>query len=159
MVDRLEAKSYASASHWPIVLLRVYAGLFFAWHGIGKISRGNFSDGMQNFLNSQLDNSFDFYRPFVEMVVLPNSVLFGNLVAWGELLIGLGLIFGLATRYAAFAGALLVANFWFAKGAGILDGTNHDVVWLMILVVLGTIPAGKFAGLDDGLSDRFRFLR
>jgi thiosulfate dehydrogenase [quinone] large subunit len=91
--------------------------------------------------------------------VLPNSALFGNLVAWGELTIGVALIVGLATRYAAFGGAFLVANFWFAKGAGILDGTNHDVVWLVIFIVLGTIPAGRIAGLDDGLSDRLRFLR
>jgi thiosulfate dehydrogenase [quinone] large subunit len=159
MVDRLEAKSRSRVKHWPIVLLRVYAGMFFAWHGIGKISRGNFSEGMQGFLNAQLENSFSFYRPFVEGVVLPNSTFFANLVAWGELLVGLGLVFGLATRYAAFAGALMVANFWFAKGAGIFDGTNHDVVWLVVLVVLGTIPAGRIAGLDDGLSDRLRFLR
>lgn len=159
MADRLDSKSYASVKHWPIVLLRVYSGMFFTWHGIGKISRGNFSEGMQGFLNSQMENSFGFYRPFIESVVLPNSVFFGNTVAWGELLIGLGLVFGFATRYAAFAGAFLVVNFWFAKGAGILDGTNHDFVWFVILVVLGTIPAGKIAGLDDGLSDRFRFLR
>jgi thiosulfate dehydrogenase [quinone] large subunit len=159
MIDRLSSKSRASIKRWPIVLLRVYTGVFFAWHGVGKISRGNFSESMQGFLNSQLENSFGFYRPIIESVVLPNSVLFGNLVAWGELLIGVALIVGLATRYAAFAGAFLVANFWFAKGAGILDGTNHDVVWLVVLVVLGTIPAGRIAGLDDGLSDRMHFLR
>jgi uncharacterized membrane protein YphA (DoxX/SURF4 family) len=69
------------------------------------------------------------------------------------------MIAGLATRYAAVAGALLVVNFWFAKGEEILAGTNHDVVWLVIFIVLGLIPAGKFAGLDDGLSDKLRFLR
>jgi thiosulfate dehydrogenase [quinone] large subunit len=159
MIDRLNSKSRTSLKRWPIVLLRVYTGVFFAWHGIGKVSRENFQESMQGFLNSQVENSFSFYRPFIESVVLPNSALFGNLVAWGELTIGVALIVGLATRYAAFGGAFLVANFWFAKGAGILDGTNHDVVWLVIFIVLGTIPAGRIAGLDDGLSDRLRFLR
>ena len=56
-------------------------------------------------------------------------------------------------------GAFLVLNFWFAKGLPILAGANHDVVWLVIFVVLGLLPAGKVAGLDDGLSDRFPFLR
>ena len=159
MVDRLTSKSRTSIKRWPIVLLRVYTGVFFAWHGIGKISRGNFQEGMQDFLHAQLDRSFSFYRPLLESVVLPNSAFFAELVAWGELLIGVALIVGLATRYAAFFGAFMVANFWFAKGAGILDGTNHDVVWLVIFVVLGTIPAGRIAGLDDGLADKLRFLR
>ena len=72
---------------------------------------------------------------------------------------GLAMIVGLATRYAAAAGALLVLNFWFAKGQGFLDGTNHDVVWLVIFIVLGLVPAGRIAGLDDGLSDKLPFLR
>jgi len=69
------------------------------------------------------------------------------------------LILGLATRYAAAAGAFLVINFWLAKGQGALDGTNHDVVWLVIFLVLALVPAGRIAGLDDGLADRFRLLR
>ena len=80
-------------------------------------------------------------------------------VSAGELHLGIGLVLGLATRYAAFLGAFMVANFWFAKGGGFLDGMNHDVVWLMILIALGFIPAGRIAGLDDGLADRMPFLR
>jgi thiosulfate dehydrogenase [quinone] large subunit len=159
MIDRLSSKSRAAVKHWPIVLLRVYTGVFFTWHGVTKINRGIFAEGMEKFLNAQLEHSFGFYRPFIESVVLPNSSFFSTLVAWAETLLGVALIVGLATRYAAFTGAFLVTNFWFAKGAGVLDGTNHDVVWLVILVVLGTIPAGRSAGLDDGLSDRLRFLR
>jgi thiosulfate dehydrogenase [quinone] large subunit len=90
---------------------------------------------------------------------LPGKELFAVLVAWGELAIGLALILGLATRYAAFVGAFMVLNFWFAKGLGVFAGANHDVVWCVILIVLGLIPAGKIAGLDDGLSDRLPFLR
>jgi hypothetical protein len=50
-------------------------------------------------------------------------------------------------------------NFWFAKGEGFFAGSNHDVVWLVILLVLAFVPAGRIAGLDDGLSDRLPFLR
>ena len=80
-------------------------------------------------------------------------------IGWGELAIGLALIVGLATRYASLAGVVLMANFWMAKGQGLLEGGNHDVVWLVIFLVLALVPAGKIAGLDDALSDRFRFLR
>jgi uncharacterized membrane protein YphA (DoxX/SURF4 family) len=66
---------------------------------------------------------------------------------------------GLATRYAAAVGAFMVLNFWFAKGAPLFAGTNNDIAWFVILVVLGMVPAGKIAGLDDGLSDVLPFLR
>ena len=159
MADFLESRSPGALRHWPIVVLRMYTGIFFAWNGLGKIRRDNFADGMEGFLNSQLANSFDFYRPFVESVVLPNKSMFAAMVAWGELAVGLAILVGLATRYAAAVGAFLVLNIWFAKGLPVLAGTNHDVVWFVIFVVLGLLPAGKIAGLDDGLSDKLPFLR
>ena len=159
MVDRLDSRPHGAVMHWPIVVLRVYTGLFFAWNGFGKISRGNFVDGMESFLNAQLTNSFAFYRPLIESVVLPNKSMFAALVAWGEFAVGLAMIVGFATRYAAAIGAILVLNFWFAKGMPGLAGTNHDVGWFVIFVVLGMVPAGKIAGLDDGLSDKLPFLR
>jgi len=159
MIDRLESRSHSKIQHWPILMLRVYAGLFFFWNGFGKLRRDNFADGMEAFLGSQADKSFDFYATFIESIVMPNKALFAALVSWGEFVIGVALVIGLATRYAAAAGALMVLNFWFAKGAGFFDGANHDVVWLMIFIVLATVPAGRIAGLDDGLSDKLPFLR
>lgn len=159
MVDRLDSRPYVAVKHWPIVVLRVYTGLFFTWNAIGKIRRDNFADGMEGFLNAQLENSFAFYRPFIETVVLPNKTMFAAMVAWGELTVGLLMIVGLATRYAAAVGAILVLNFWLAKGMPVLAGTNQDVAWLVIFIVLGMVPAGKIAGLDDGLSDKLPFLR
>ncbi len=143
---------------WPIVLLRIYTGVFFLKFGFSKITRDDFADGVGGFLTSQLDSSFGFYRPVVENVILPNKAVFAFLVAWGELFLGVALILGLATRYAAFAGAFMVANFWFAKGQGILDAQNHDIIWLVILVVLGALHAGRSVGLDELLAKRFPFL-
>lgn len=159
MVDRIDTRASVALKQWPIVLLRVYTGVFFVYHGVSKIRHDDFAASLSNFLTAKLEVSFSFYRPFIESVALPNKEIFGALVSWGELTIGLALILGLATRYAAFFGAFMVLNFWFAKGSGILDGANHDVVWFFILIVLGFIPAGKIAGLDDGLSDRLPFLR
>lgn len=159
MVDRLNARAPVAIRHWPVVLLRVYTGLFFAWNGFAKLRMENFADWMGEFLQGQLDSSFAFYRPFIEAAVLPNKTLFAALVSWGELTVGLLMIVGLGTRYAAAIGAFLVLNFWFARGLPLLSGTNQDVAWLMVFVVLGTIPAGKIAGLDDGLADRLPFLR
>jgi thiosulfate dehydrogenase [quinone] large subunit len=144
---------------WPILLLRVYAGVFFLYYGFGKVRRGGgFADGLEGFVNSNLENAFGFFRPFLESVVLPNKGLFAIFVAWGELLIGLALILGLATRYAASAGAVMVACFWFAKGQGFLAAQNHDAIWFMIFIVLAGLHAGRVMSLDQKLVDRFRFL-
>lgn len=159
MVDRIDSRSRKRVHLWPIAVLRIYAGVFFAWHGFGKLSTGDFSAGMEGFLVGRQDSSFSFYQPFIEYVVLPNKELFAALVTWGELAVGLALIVGLATRYAALSGAFLALNIWFTKGEGFFAGSNHDVVWTMIMLVLAFVPAGRIAGLDDGLSDRLPFLR
>ena len=143
---------------WPITLLRVYTGVFFFYHGFGKVTNPNFADGLSGFVSGNLENCFGFIRPFIESVVLPNSGVFAFLVSWGELLIGCALIVGLATRYASIAGAVLVAVFWFTKGQGFLSAQNHDSIWLVIFVVLAAVHAGRIHSLDAKLADRFRFL-
>ena len=154
----LDASSTKPLREWPIVLLRVYTGAFFVYYGFGKISGGNFADGMAGFINGQLENSFGFFRPFLESVVLPNKGLFAFIVSWGELTIGIAMILGLATRYFAVAGAVMVACFWFAKGQGILDAQNHDAVWFFIFIVLAGLHAGRTMSLDKSLVGRFKFL-
>ena len=143
---------------WPITLLRVYTGVFFAYNGFGKIRRGGFADGLEGFVSGRLEASYGIIRPFLESVVLPNKAVFAIMVSWGELLIGLALIVGLATRYASVAGAVMVMAFWFTKGQGFLAGQNHDAVWFMIFVILAAVHAGRIHSLDSRLSDRFRFL-
>jgi len=143
---------------WPILLLRVYTGIFFAYYGFGKIVGGNFADGMTGFLSSKSEDMFGWYRVIVEAVIVPQQGLFAFLVAYGELALGIALIIGLATRYAAFAGAFMVLNFWLAKGQGVLDAQNHDVVWFVLLIVLGGLHAGRVLSVDQKLVKRFRFL-
>jgi len=154
----LDAAQSKPLRDWPIVLLRVYTGVFFLKYGFGKLSRDDFADGLAGFVGANLENSFGFFRPFLESVVLPNKGVFAFLVGFGEFAIGIALIIGLATRYAAAAGALMVACFWFAKGQGILDAQNHDIIWLVIFIVLGGLHAGRVMSVDERLAGRFRFL-
>jgi thiosulfate dehydrogenase [quinone] large subunit len=151
-----EFRSSKPMREWPIVLLRVYTGIFFLYHGWSKMMRDDF--GVAGFLGAVSENTFGFYRPFVDSVVLPNQGLFAFLVAYGEFALGIALILGLATRYAAFAGAFMAANFWFAKGQGMLEGQNHDIIWVVILIVLGGLHAGRTMSLDQRLVGRFKFL-
>ena len=158
-MSRLDEFHRRKTAHlWPVTLLRVYTGVYFLYFGFGKVRRGGFADGMERFLNAQLDNTFGFFRPFIESVVLPNKALFGFLVSWGEIAVGLALVLGLATRWAAVAGAIMVLSFWFAKGTSLLNAQNHDAVWFVIFIVLAFVHAGRMHSLDQRLGERFRFL-
>ncbi len=141
---------------WPIEALRIYTGIFFAWHGAYPKLTGDGPFDITGFLNHVKDESFPFYQGLIDSVFLPNAGVFSFLVAWGELALGIALILGVATRYASFAGAFMVANFWFAKGEGFFQ---NDAIWLVIFLVLALVPAGKALGLDKILSKRFAFLR
>lgn len=147
-----------AARFWPISLLRVYTGVFFIHYGFGKVTNPNFADGLSGFVTGNLEKCYGFMRPFLESVVLPNSGVFAFLVSWGELFLGVALVLGLLTRYAAIAGAFMVAMFWFTKGQAFLDAQNHDAIWFMILVVLAAVHAGRQHSLDERLKDRFGFL-
>jgi thiosulfate dehydrogenase [quinone] large subunit len=160
MTTTRESFVSANMAAWPIFLLRIYAGVIFAIHGWGKVSReGGFGDGMVGFLQSNAEKAYDFYWPLVEQFVLPNKDLVASLIGWGELLLGVALVLGLATRFAALGGMFLMLNFWFVKGATFLTATNYDAVWLMIFLVLAFLPAGQIWGLDRRLSYRLGILR
>ena len=158
MSDLDEFRSKKSMQQWPITLLRVYTGVFFLYYGFGKVRNPQFADGLAGFVNSQLENSVGFMRPFLESAVLPNKGLFAFLVGWGELAIGIALIMGFATRWASIAGAVMVGAFWATKGQGFLDAQNHDVIWFMICVVLAALHAGRAHSIEERLAARFRFL-
>ncbi len=151
LVQRLKTETTLA---WPMVMLRISTGIMFVIAGYGKAARGaGFGDALAGFLGAQ-KNMFGFYRVFVESVVIPNKVLFGYLVAWGELLGGLALIIGLFTRWAALAFVLMVVNFWFAKGAGFWVPSNHDSLYILIALALYFSNAGMTLGLDGMLSRR-----
>src|SRR5690606_34126364 len=52
-----------------------------------------------------------WYANFLQNVVLENAEIFGYLIAWGELLVGVALIVGLFVGIAAFFGLLMNLNF------------------------------------------------
>ena len=143
---------------WPILLLRVYTGVFFAYYGIRKIIGGFAGSNLEGFLTGRAEDSVGWYRALLDVVVVPLQGFFAFLVAYGELALGMALIIGLATRYAAFLGAFMVLNFWLAKGQGVLDSQNHDVIWFVILIVLGGLHAGRVLSVDQKLVNRFPFL-
>ena len=139
--------------------LRLWVGISFLLAGQNKISKGGLGAGyaqsVENFVNSNLESAYSFYRPFLESVVLPNTDVFAVLVTWGELLFGLSVLLGIFTRLGAGIGILIILNFTFTAGRGIwLPGMDAAYIWaLFTLLICG---AGRILGVDQILRGKWK---
>jgi thiosulfate dehydrogenase (quinone) large subunit len=115
-----------------------------AWVGseAGKALTGFVMGALKKTAGEHPDVSF-FYGWFLQHFVLPNAAAFSYAVAWGEVLVGLGLIFGLFTGIAAFFGAFMNMNYLFAGTVS----TNPLLFLLELFLILAWRTAG-FLGLD-----------
>jgi thiosulfate dehydrogenase [quinone] large subunit len=138
---------------WLVV--RVYLGYLWLMAGIGKVMEGGwigegaggavkgFAQGAMAQTTGEHPQVTQWYASFLENVVIPNAAIFSYLVVFGEILVGLGLIFGLFTGIAAFFGSFMNASFIFAGTAG----ANPLMFILAILLMMGWRVAGYW-GLD-----------
>lgn len=138
---------------WLIV--RVYLGVLWLLAGWGKVTGGGwigegaggavkgFAQGAIAQTTGEHPQVTQWYAGFLESVVIPNATLFSYLVVFGEIAVGLGLIFGLFTGIAAFFGGFMNASFIFAGTAG----ANPLMFILATWIVLAWRIAGYW-GLD-----------
>ena len=140
-----------TTSAWIWLVLRLYLG--FAWlkAGIGKVTSDawtgeNAGVAVKGFMGGALAKEGDvsgWYAWFLENIVIPNAVPFSYMVAWGEVLIGLGLLVGLLTGIAAFFGALMNMSFLMAGTVS----TNPAMFMIAMFIILAWKVAG-WHGLD-----------
>jgi thiosulfate dehydrogenase [quinone] large subunit len=154
-VTTLRSNWQQEAKLWHVALLRVFFGYYFLTDGIGKWIGGFIRPGvLEKRLAGWADESaVSWYRPFLEHVAIPHHQLFAQLVTWGMILAGLGLLVGLLTRPAALGGILMMANFFLAKGGG-TPATTSDQAFIAGLVVVFLTRAGRAFGLDRILARR-----
>ncbi|MCU6797650.1 DoxX family membrane protein [Paenibacillus sp. WQ 127069] len=137
---------------WLIV--RLYVGYSWITAGWGKVTSEAWTGAkagtaLQGFIKGSLAKAeagkdvTGWYAQFLENIVLPNTKVLGFVVAFGELLVGLGLILGLLTGIAAFFGGVMNVSFLFA---GTLS-TNPILFILATWLVLAWKNAGWY-GLD-----------
>src|SRR6185437_12960777 len=100
-----------------VVILRLHLGVILLLTDAGKLTRDQpFSVEMLAFLQHAMRNASAPYRAFVEHAVIPHATTFSVLVLAGELVAGLSLLFGVATRAGAAIAMLLFVNYMLAKG-------------------------------------------
>ena len=140
-----------------IVILRVWIGSYLLYQGIRKFLRDFPNSGWTNRQIGKLDEVelFSWYKEFLMNIVLPNQELFGYLVMYGEILVGLCLVIGLLTRFSSGVGIFMFINYilgpgW-ARGASTLGQTE---TFFVAMIVLFLTNPGRTLGMDGFLFKR-----
>ena len=156
---------------WLWLIVRLYVGYEWITAGLEKLTGYSFTldssfgkptgfgpwifgahDGaaIKGFVNGALAQANGphpavqgWYASFLQNVVLPNATVFAYLVTFGEVLIGLGLIFGVLTGIAAFFATFMNLNFLLAGAVSI----NPVIGTLALFLILAWRVAGYY-GVD-----------
>ncbi|RCW74792.1 DoxX family protein [Saliterribacillus persicus] len=131
-----------------LTFLRVYIGYQWLMGGWGKITGGGFDAG--GFIQGAIGKASGehpavqgWWASFLEAVALPGADAFTFLVMWGEFLVGIALILGLFTNFAALMG--IVMNFAFLFSGTV--STNGQMILITLFLLVAGYNAGRF-GLD-----------
>jgi thiosulfate dehydrogenase [quinone] large subunit len=118
-----------------------------AWTGSGEALQGYWERAVAIPEGGRPPITYDWFRQFLQYM-LDNGwyTWFAKLVAWGEVLVGLGLLVGALVGIAAFFGTLMNFSFMLAGSAS----TNPVLFGLAVFLVLAWKVAG-FWGLDRWL--------
>ncbi len=116
-----------------------------AWVGNGSALKGFWEGAVKiDATTGKGPIAFGWYRDFLNTLLNAQAYTwFGKLVAYGELLIGVGLVVGAFVGIAAFFGALMNFNFLLAGTAS----TNGLLLFAALLIVMAWKVAG-YIGAD-----------
>ena len=132
--------------------LRLFLGATFVYAGIQKLADPQFfKPSAVGYIGRQI-TSFAAGSPLKGLlltVAAPHAMLFGALVAYGELAIGLGVLLGVLLRPAAFFGALLSLLFFLTASWRVYPYFyGADIVFFfawMPMILAGPASGGYFA--------------
>lgn len=137
-----------------LVPLRICCGWVLLTAGFGKIESGWLtSPALSSRIQGWLDagQAYHFYLPVLHRL-LPHARVASPVVALTELAVGAALLLGLFSRWSAFFGLLLMANYFLAAGHGL--GANPSAPLCAALLTLTLAGSGRALGLDAALLDR-----
>ncbi|MCP3819969.1 DoxX family protein [Streptomyces sp. A3M-1-3] len=103
-----------TASRYALLPLRIFLGVTFIYAGLDKLTDSAFMSAtgpgsIGELMGSVRDSSA---IPALVDLALKNPDGFGYGIAFGELAVGLGTLFGLLARLAAVGGALISLSLW-----------------------------------------------
>ncbi|HLO01950.1 MAG TPA: TQO small subunit DoxD [Symbiobacteriaceae bacterium] len=145
MMDYLKGSKTA----WFWTIIRVWFGIQWIEAGWHKLT-GATPFSAESFIKGAIAKSVpatagakpivaDWWASFLKGFALPNIKMFNFLVMYGEILVGLALIFGFVTIFAATMGALM--NFAF-----LMSGSTSSNPWNFAISFIFVLVGGKVMG-------------
>lgn len=147
------------------LVLRVFVGYEFFTAGLEKIENtawvgAKAGTGISGFLAGALAKGTGahpevgaWFADMVKNIFIPNAVAMSYMVAFGETLVGLALIFGILTKWAAFWGAVM--NFSFLAAG--TSSSNPQMLVFEVAMIFGGMGVGYY-GIDYFLIPALRKL-
>jgi len=135
---------------WFWLVLRVWLGYQWieaglhkvsnpAWTQTGEALKGYWANAVAIPESGRPAIAFDWYRSFLQMMLNAQAhTWFAKLVVYGEVLVGIALVVGIFTGFAAFFGGFMNWNYMMAGSAS----TNP----MLFVAAVGLILAWKVAG-------------
>ncbi len=148
----------AVASRYALLPLRLFLGLTFIYAGLDKLTDPAFfadtgSGSIGEMMRGVRDGSA---LPALVDLALKNPTGFGYAIAFGELAVGLGTLFGLFARLAALGGALISLSLWLTVSWQVHPYyLGNDLVYLMAWLPL-LLAGASVLSLDLLLAERRR---
>jgi uncharacterized membrane protein YphA (DoxX/SURF4 family) len=139
---------------WNLLPLRLWIGYYMLQQGARKFQR-DFPQG--DWITRQIGDLdkveiYGWYKSILVDFVVPNRELFGNLVMWGEILVGFCLVVGLLTRYSAIIGLFMLLNYYLgpgmARGAATPSVVAQQLTFMASMIVFILSSPGRALGLD-----------
>ncbi len=146
-----------------MVWVRILIGAVWLNGGIEKLLNPDFP---RQFADSLAAGGFvsqapPFFQGFMQSTVVPNAELFAQLMRAGELTLGIALILGLLTNFAALGSVVLSAMILLSQGGvglGIGLGTPEFLTMNLLISLVSLVilfsPAAKVLSLDSRLAGR-----
>ena len=144
VINMLRGKKSAS---YLLFFIRLYLGYEWLMAGWNKITNdfdaSGFLKGAVGKASGEHPAVQSWWATFLEGFAIPNVDIFNILVPWGEFLVGIALILGIFTSFAALMA--LVMNFSFLLSG--TTSTNPQMLLLGLFILIAGKNAGEI-GLD-----------
>ena len=93
-------------------------------------------------------NPFEWYKRFLEEMVLPQATLFARLQAYGEVIVGISLLIGFCVALGALAGLFLTVNYGLATQWMSFGQQGFHLLLITSMIIFLGARAGRVWGLD-----------
>jgi thiosulfate dehydrogenase [quinone] large subunit len=144
--------------------LRVVMAWVFLQAGLSKLFEGGLADPLAWSSAGFLQNAIAEANPLRGLFLFfaDYAAIVDPMVVFGQILIGLALLFGAFFRFAALMGAIQLSLFWTAAWqGGLMAGfpvahgyfVDSSFVYMLLLFGLGAWGAGRILGVDRVLEE------